>query len=157
MSKYKIGVISDTHGLLRHEALEMLKGVEMIIHAGDVGDPEILQKLKEIAPVVAVRGNCDKGEWAYKLNKTEVIKLGEVLIYVIHNINDIDIDLEAAGFNIVISGHSHKPLNIEDNGILFLNPGSIGPRRFNLPISMGILNINKEKVNANLIELDSNI
>ncbi|MBI6872576.1 metallophosphoesterase family protein [Clostridium aciditolerans] len=157
MSKYKIGVISDTHGLLRHEALEMLKGVEMIIHAGDVGDPEILQKLKEIAPVVAVRGNCDKGEWAYKLNKTEVIKLGEVLIYVIHNINDIDIDLEAAGFNIVVSGHSHKPLNIEDNGILFLNPGSIGPRRFNLPISMGILNINKEKVNANLIELDSNI
>lgn len=157
MSKYKIGVISDTHGLLRHEALEMLKGVEMIIHAGDVGDPEILQKLKEIAPIVAVRGNCDKGEWAYKLNKTEVIKLGELLIYVIHNINDIDIDLEAADFNIVISGHSHKPLNIEDNGILFLNPGSIGPRRFNLPISMGILNIDKEKVNANLIELDSNI
>ncbi len=157
MSKYKIGVISDTHGLLRHEALEMLKGVEMIIHAGDVGDPEILQKLKEIAPVVAVRGNCDKGEWAYKLNKTEVIRLGETLIYVLHNVNDVDIDLEAAGFNVVISGHSHKPLNIKHNNILFLNPGSAGPRRFNLPISMGILNIDKEKVNANLIELASNI
>ncbi|WML33811.1 metallophosphoesterase family protein [Clostridium sp. OS1-26] len=156
MSKYKIGVISDTHGLLRHEALEILKGVDMIIHAGDVGDPAMLQKLKEIAPVVAVRGNCDKGEWAYKLKKTEVIRLGEALIYVIHNINDIDIDLEAAGFNIVISGHSHKPLSMKDNGILFLNPGSIGPRRFNLPISMGILNINKEKVNANLIELSEN-
>jgi putative phosphoesterase len=157
MSKYKIGVISDTHGLLRHEALEMLKGVEMIIHAGDVGDPEILQKLKEIAPVVAVRGNCDKGEWAYKLNKTEVVRLGETLIYVLHNVNDVDIDLEAAGFNVVISGHSHKPLNIKHNNILFLNPGSAGPRRFNLPISMGILNIDKEKANANLIELASNI
>ncbi|MTK12460.1 MAG: metallophosphoesterase family protein [Clostridiaceae bacterium] len=157
MSKYRIGVISDTHGLLRHEALEMLKGVEMIIHAGDVGDPEILQKLKEIAPVVAVRGNCDKGEWAYKLNKTEVIRLGKTLIYVLHNVNDVDIDLEAAGFNVVISGHSHEPLNIKHNNILFLNPGSAGPRRFNLPISMGILNIDKEKVNANLIELASNI
>lgn len=156
MSKYRIGVISDTHGLLRHEALEMLKGVDMIIHAGDVGDPAILQKLKEIAPVVPVRGNCDKGEWAYKLNKTEVISLGEVLIYVIHNINDIDIDLEAASFNVVISGHSHKPLNIKHNNILFLNPGSAGPRRFNLPINMGILNIDKKKVNANLIELASN-
>ena len=155
MSKYRIGVISDTHGLLRHEALEMLKGVDMIIHAGDVGDPAILQKLKEIAPVVAVRGNCDKEEWAYKLNKTEVIRLEEALIYVIHNIDDVDIDLEAAGFNVVISGHSHKPLKMKDNGILFLNPGSIGPRRFNLPISMGILDIDKEKANANLIELAS--
>lgn len=155
MRKYRIGVISDTHGLLRREALEMLKGVDMIIHAGDVGDPAILQKLKEIAPVVAVRGNCDKGEWAYKINKTEVIRLGEALIYVIHNIDDVDIDLEAAGFSVVISGHSHKPLKLKDNSILFLNPGSIGPRRFNLPISMGILDIDKEKANANLIELAS--
>lgn len=156
MSKYRIGVISDTHGLLRDEALEILKGADMIIHAGDVGDPEIIEKLKKIAPVVAVRGNCDRGEWAYKLNETEVIELGETLIYVIHNSRDVDIDLRASGFKVVISGHSHSPSNITLNDILYLNPGSAGPRRFNLPISAAVLNIDKGNVNANLIEIASN-
>ncbi len=154
MKSYKIGVISDTHGLLREKGLEILKGSDLIIHAGDVVDPIILKKLKEIAPVTAVRGNCDKDAWAYELKKTEVVEVGDILIYVLHDINKLDIDLETAGIDIVISGHSHSPLKVNINSVLFLNPGSIGPRRFNLPISMAILNIDGDNINAELINID---
>jgi putative phosphoesterase len=154
MKSYKIGVISDTHGLLREKALEILKGSDLIIHAGDIVDPIILKKLKEIAPVTAVRGNCDKGNWAYELKKTEVVEVGDILIYILHDINKLDIDLETADIDIVISGHSHSPLNVTRNSVLFLNPGSIGPRRFNLPISMAILNIDGDNINAELIDID---
>ena len=154
MKKCKIGVISDTHGLLREEVLEILKETDLIIHAGDVVDPLILEKLKETAPVIAVCGNCDKGDLAYELKKTEVIEIGKILIYVLHDINKLDINLETAGINIVISGHSHSPLKMERNGILFLNPGSVGPRRFRLPVSMAILNIDGDNINTDLINID---
>ncbi|MBV7274939.1 metallophosphoesterase family protein [Clostridium sp. PL3] len=154
MKKYKIGVISDTHGLLREKVLEILKDTDLIIHAGDVVDSSILEKLKEVAPVIAVRGNCDKGDLAYKLKKTEVIELEKTLIYVLHDIDKLDVDLEVAGINIVISGHSHCPLKVKRNNILFLNPGSVGPRRFKLPVSMAILNIDDDDINAELIDID---
>lgn len=154
MKEYKIGVISDTHGLLRENVSEIFKGCDLIIHAGDIGGTEIIENLEKVAPVVAVKGNCDRGEWSYKLKKTQVIEFGETLIYVIHNSRDVDIDLKASGFKVLISGHSHNPSSIILNNILFLNPGSAGPRRFNLPISVAILNIDKGKVYADLIELD---
>lgn len=153
MSKYKIGVISDTHGLLREEALAELKNSDLIIHAGDICDSEILQKLNSIAKVVAVRGNCDRGEYAYELNNSETIEIADILIYVIHDISYSDIDFEAAGIKVVISGHSHSAVNILQDGILHLNPGSIGPRRFSLPISMAVLYIEEGKAHAEIIEL----
>ncbi|AKN30278.1 phosphodiesterase [Clostridium carboxidivorans P7] len=155
MKKYKIGVISDTHGLLREEVLEILKGCDLIIHAGDVVDPTILKELKKIAPVTAVRGNCDKGNFAYELNKTELVEVENILIYVLHDIDKLDIDLETSGINIVISGHSHRPLKVRHDNVLFLNPGSAGPKRFNLPISMAILNIDDNSIDAELINISS--
>ncbi|WPC44233.1 metallophosphoesterase family protein [Clostridium sp. JS66] len=155
MKIYKIGVISDTHGLLREEVLEILKGCDLIIHAGDVVDPTILKELKKIAPVTAVRGNCDKGNFAYELNKTELVEVENTLIYVLHDIDKLDIDLETSGVNIVISGHSHRPLKVRHDNVLFLNPGSAGPKRFNLPISMAILNIDDNNIDAELIDINS--
>lgn len=155
MKKYKVGVISDTHGLLREEVLEILKGCDLIIHAGDVVDPNILKELKKIAPVTAVRGNCDKGNFAYELNRTELVEVGSTLIYVLHDIDKLDIDLETSGVNIVISGHSHRPLKVRHDNVLFLNPGSAGPKRFNLPISMAILNIDDNNIDAELIDINS--
>lgn len=155
MKKYKIGVISDTHGLLREEVLEILKGCDLIIHAGDVVDPTILKELKKIAPLTAVRGNCDKGNFAYELNKTEVVEVENILIYVLHDIDKLDIDLETSGIDVVISGHSHRPLKVRHNNVLFLNPGSAGPKRFDLPISMAILNIDNNDINAELIDINS--
>src|SRR5690349_15863326 len=119
-----IGLISDTHGLMREEALNALKGSELIIHAGDVGDPEILEQLRTTAPVTVVRGNIDKGAWASKLPATAVVEAGSVLIYVLHDIQQLDLDPAAAGFHIVVSGHSHKPSQTERSGVLYVNPGS---------------------------------
>ena len=132
----RIGVISDTHGLLRDEALRALAGSELIIHAGDVGKPEILTKLNIISPVIAVRGNVDKGAWADALPKTAVVESASGLIYVLHDVHELDLEPSASGFSMVISGHSHQPGKQERDGVIYLNPGSAGPRRFQLPISL---------------------
>lgn len=142
----KIGVISDTHGLLRPEAVVALRGSDRIIHAGDVGDPEIFDQLKTIAPVTAVRGNVDKGAWAEKLPETDVLEVAGVSIYVLHNLDELDPKPEAAGFSVVIYGHSHVPKQEMRNGTLYFNPGSAGPRRFKLPVSVGKLRVERGKV-----------
>jgi putative phosphoesterase len=148
-----IGVISDTHGLLRDEAVGALKGVDLILHAGDVGSLEVLEALKAIAPVVAVRGNNDKGEWAEELPHWEVAEVGSIYIYMIHDVKEIDLSPAAAGFQVVVSGHSHKPSVEERKGVLYVNPGSAGPRRFKLPVSLAKLSVNGAAVKAELIEL----
>jgi putative phosphoesterase len=134
-----VGVISDTHGLLRPEALAAFRGSHHIIHAGDVGDPEILEQLADIAPVTAVRGNVDKHAWARKLPGTEVLEIAGVLIYILHDLAKLDLNAKAAGFDIVISGHSHVPTRETRDGVLYFNPGSAGPRRFKLPVTVGRL------------------
>ncbi len=136
-----IGVISDTHGLLRPEAVELLRGSEHIIHAGDIGSPEIIPELRKIAPVTAIRGNVDTQAWAQAFAETEVVELGGLYIYVIHDASAIDLNPKAAGFAAVISGHSHQPKQETRNGVLYFNPGSAGPRRFKLPISVGRMEI----------------
>jgi len=148
-----IGVISDTHGLVRPEAIEALKGVEMILHAGDVGNQQVLDTLNEIAPVVAVRGNNDKGEWARSLAEWEVVEVGNTSIYMLHNLKEIDISPAGAGFQVVVSGHSHQPSITEQRGVLYLNPGSAGPRRFKLPVSVAHLEVMDQQVQARIIEL----
>ena len=148
-----IGVISDTHGLLRPEALEALQGSQHIIHAGDVGDPLILERLAEVAPVTAVRGNVDYGEWAKKLPETNVLEVEGVSIYVLHILDRLDLKPEAAGFSAVIYGHSHVSKQETKNGVLYFNPGSAGPKRFSLPISVGRLMIENGKLKSEILEL----
>jgi uncharacterized protein len=148
-----IGIISDTHGLLRPQAIEALGGCDRILHAGDIGAPEILEALAQIAPVTAIRGNVDTAPWASTLPLTEVIEANSILIYMLHNLAQLDLKPAAAGFRVVIYGHSHHPKIEEKNGVLYFNPGSAGPRRFNLPVSLGKLTVSAEKVNAELIEL----
>ncbi len=148
-----IGVISDTHGLLRPEAVELLRGSEHIIHAGDIGAPEIIPELEKIAPVTAIRGNVDTQAWARKFAETEVIELGGVFLYVIHDVNALDLNPKAAGFAAVISGHSHKPKQEVKDGVLYFNPGSAGPSRFKLPISVGQLHILDGDIEGKLLTL----
>lgn len=148
-----VGVISDTHGLLRPEAVAALRGSERILHAGDVGDPEILDALARIAPVTAVRGNVDTEAWARKLPNAEVVEAGGVSIYMLHDLGQLDLKPEAAGFRVVVYGHSHQPRMEEKNGVLYFNPGSAGPRRFQLPVSVGRLRIESGKVDGELTEL----
>ena len=148
-----IGVISDTHGVMRPEALQALTDSQLIIHAGDVGDPGILDALRTIAPVIAVRGNVDKGDWAIALPEYELIEEGEVSIYVLHDVNQLDLDPAAAGIQAVISGHSHKPSIRTDRGVLYLNPGSAGPRRFKLPITVARLHLSSKRLEAERIDL----
>lgn len=136
-----LGLISDTHGLLRKEALDALRGSELILHAGDVGAPEILESLREIAPVVAVRGNNDEGAWAERLPFTEVVEAGGVSIYMLHILDELDLNPRASGFSMVVSGHSHKPTQSVKDGVLYLNPGSAGPRRFQLPVTVARLDL----------------
>ena len=150
----KIGVISDTHGLLRPEALEFLRGSEHIIHAGDIGSPEIVPALEKIAPVTAIRGNVDTQPWARRFAETEVVELEGFHIYVIHDVNALDLKPAAAGFAAVISGHSHKPGQATRDGVLYFNPGSAGPRRFSLPVSAGRLEIGREGIKGSLHRLD---
>ena len=149
----QIGVISDTHGVLRPEAIRALHGVDRNIHAGDVGSPDILDRLGEIAPTVAVRGNVDTAPWAGALPATEVVLAGGLHLYVLHDIGALDLDPVAAGFAAVIYGHSHRPGAEQRNGVLFLNPGSAGPRRFRLPISLARLVIRGDQLEHELIEL----
>jgi putative phosphoesterase len=148
-----IGVISDTHGLLRPEAIEALRGSEHIIHAGDVGDPSILEKLREIAPVTAVRGNVDGGIWGRTLPLTTVLQVSGVSIYVLHILDDLDLKPEAAGFAAVIYGHSHKPHTETKNGVLYFNPGSAGPRRFDLSVTVGRLRIRRAAIESEIVQL----
>jgi uncharacterized protein len=147
-----IGVISDTHGLVRPQALEALAGVDMILHAGDIGNPTVLDNLREIAPVVAVRGNNDKGEWAESLANYEVVEVGTVSIYILHDLKELEIKPDGI-FQVVVSGHSHKPAIEERRGVLYVNPGSAGPRRFSLPVSLAHLRVEGSTVNADLIKL----
>lgn len=140
----RIGLISDTHGLLREEALAALRGSELIVHAGDVGRAEILDALRGIAPVVAVRGNVDTAEWAEALPLTEVVEANEARLYVLHNLSDLDLNPRAAGFDIVITGHTHRPVQFEKDGVLYINPGSAGPRRFELPIGLARLRVGEK-------------
>lgn len=147
-----VGVISDTHGLLRPEAVEALRGSQMIVHAGDVGRPEILKELREIAPVTAVRGNVD-GEWALGLPLADTIAVEGAFLYVLHDLAQLDLNPVVAGIQVVISGHTHKPLIEERKGVLYLNPGSAGPRRFKLPVTLARLTVDGARVSAELIEL----
>jgi hypothetical protein len=151
----KIGLISDTHGLLRAEALAALRGSELIVHAGDVGDPNILEALRKIAPVVAVRGNVDTADWAQSLPETAVAKAGAVNIYVLHDVHALDLNPKAAGFAIVVSGHSHKPGRSERDGVMYINPGSAGPRRFHLPTKVARLNLEATPWRVEFVDLES--
>ncbi len=148
-----VGVISDTHGLLRPEALEALLGSEHIIHAGDIGDPDILAQLAEIAPVTAVRGNVDIAPWAKKVPASNVLEVGKTLIYVLHKLDDLDLKPETAGFAAVIYGHTHVPKQEMKKGVLYFNPGSAGPRRFSLPVSVGRLIVEEGKICGKIIKL----
>lgn len=150
-----VGVISDTHGLLRDEAVEALRGSDLVVHAGDVGDPAILGELRRIAPVHTVRGNVDRGEWAQELPVTEVVEVGPVLLYVLHDVATLDLDPAAAGFAAVIYGHSHRPEKETRHGVLYLNPGSAGPRRFKLPVTVARLTVDGERLEAEIVELDA--
>ncbi len=146
----KIGLISDTHGLLRPEALQALAGVEHIIHAGDIGAAEVIESLRNIAPVDAVRGNNDKEPWAKEFPPWLALELAAVAIHVLHDVKDLDVDPAAAGFRVVIAGHSHKPQVTEREGVLFVNPGSAGPRRFSLPVTIGYLTVGNGSASAEI-------
>ena len=153
MTEHLIGVISDTHGLLRPEAVRALKGVELIIHAGDIGNPKVLAGLARIAPVHAVRGNTDRGAWAADLPQTRVVEVGGGLLYVLHELFTLDLDPAAAGIAAVIFGHSHQPHMERRNGVLYLNPGSAGPRRFTLPVTLALLMVQNSGLTPEFIEL----
>lgn len=148
-----IGLISDTHGLLRKEALRALDGSDLIIHASDVGKPEIIESLAGIAPVVAVRGNVDTGPWAYAVPETEVVEAGAATIFVLHDLGALDLNPAAAGFHIVVSGHSHNPARTEREGVLYINPGSAGPRRFQLPVTLARLDLRHTPWRVDFIDL----
>jgi len=149
-----IGVISDTHGLLRPEALAALRGMDRILHAGDVGELEVLDALRAVAPVTAVRGNVDHGAVGRALRETEVIKIEGISIYMLHEIQKLDLRPEAAGFRVIVYGHSHRPLIEEKKGVVYFNPGSAGPRRFRLPVSVGKLVFDRGLVRAEVMELE---
>jgi uncharacterized protein len=149
----RIGVISDTHNLLRPGAKDFLRGSDFIIHAGDICKPELLAELRALAPVTAVRGNNDQGDWARALPETEMVAAGRITIYVVHDLADMDIDPEVAGVQVVVSGHSHRPAIQQKGGVLFVNPGSAGPRRFRLPVSAAEIRIDGDRVSARVAEL----
>ena len=151
----RIGLISDTHGLLRPEAVEALRGSELILHAGDVGKPEILEELRKIAPTIAIRGNVDRDLWCSTLKNTELVETSAATFYLIHNIGDLDLNPAAAGINVVLFGHSHQPTQYKKDGVLYINPGSAGPRRFSLPITVARLDLSASPWNFELVELNS--
>ena len=153
-TKRRVGLISDTHGLLRPEALAFLRGSDLIVHGGDIGREDLLDELAILAPVTAVRGNNDTGPWARAVRETEALRVGEVAIYVVHDLGELDLDPAAAGFQVVVSGHSHRPSVVERDGVLYVNPGSAGPRRFKLPITVGELLVVEKSVSARVVDLD---
>ncbi|MHC4321095.1 MAG: metallophosphoesterase family protein [Planctomycetota bacterium] len=150
---HKIGIISDTHGLVRKSVVKAFKYVDLIVHAGDIGKPEVLETLQTITKVHPVRGNVDGGKWTDNLPFTEVVQVGQVYLYLLHDLNALDLDPAAAGFNAVISGHSHIPEIEKRNGVVFLNPGSAGPRRFKYPISIAFLYIKGTAIETEIVEL----
>ena len=149
-----IGLISDTHSLVRPEALAALRGSELIIHAGDVGRPEVLERLREVAPTVAVRGNVDTAAWAKALPETEAVKAQGHLIWVLHDIAQLDLD-PTVGFAAVVYGHSHRPSISTRDGVLYINPGSAGPRRFELPVTVGRLHVSSAGLRTEIVDLDA--
>lgn len=149
----KLGIISDTHGLLRPEAARALSGVDLIVHAGDVGKREVLTQLKAIAPVFAVRGNVDTESWAAELPATAIVDAGSASLYVLHNLRELDLRPGAAGFDAVISGHTHQAEQWEREGVLYLNPGSAGPRRFNLPVTLAVVDVGSMPWKVEIVEL----
>ncbi len=153
MKPIRIGVISDTHGLLRPEAFTALKGSARIIHAGDIGATTVIETLATIAPVTAVRGNCDREVWADSLPQTQVVTVENSSFYILHDLNQLDLNPEAAGFQIVISGHSHQPKISQAGGVLYLNPGSAGPRRFQLPVTLAWIDLNGDQIEAQIVRL----
>jgi putative phosphoesterase len=153
----RVGLVSDTHGLLRPEARAFLIGSDYIVHGGDVGDPKILEELAAVAPLIAVRGNNDAAPWAARLRRTELMRVGNVFVYVIHDLAELDIDPLAAGVRVVVSGHSHKPSVEERGGILYVNPGSCGPKRFKLPISVGEIVVSGSAVKARTVDLRAGV
>lgn len=155
MASVRAGLISDTHGLLRPQALAALRGCDHIIHGGDIGNEAILQQLRAIAPLTVVRGNNDIGEWAHGINETELIELAGVKIYVVHDVKQLAIDPVVEGIAVVVSGHSHKPRAEQRGGVLYVNPGSAGPRRFKLPVSVGELVIESGNVTTRFVELQA--
>ena len=148
-----VGVISDTHGLVRPEALAALRGVALIVHAGDVGGPEVLDALAAVAPVVAVRGNNDRGPWARRLPATRDVVVGAARVYVLHDVHELQGDPASDGYAAVIAGHSHRPRIERRDGVLYLNPGSAGPRRFSLPIAVARLTVGRAGLRARIVEL----
>lgn len=149
----RIGVISDTHSLMRPQALEALKGSELILHAGDVGDAQVLEQLRTLAPVVAVRGNVDTGAWGESLPLTQEIEVGKIRLYMLHKISDLELDPAAVGFSVVVYGHSHKAIAQTKNGVLYLNPGAAGPRRFDLPITVAKLRLEGKEIEAEIEQI----
>jgi uncharacterized protein len=152
-SASSVALISDTHGLLRPEALRFLRGAAHIIHGGDIGDPAILEALRKIAPVTAVRGNNDRERWARAVPERAELKIDAVAIYVLHNVAELDFDPKGR-YRVVVTGHSHKPMIEEHDGVLYVNPGSAGPRRFSLPIALGELRISGKSVRARIRTLE---
>ena len=150
---FRVGLISDTHGLLRPEASAFLRGCSHIIHGGDIGDPNILRDLAAIAPLTAVRGNNDKDAWADALSETERVQFGAVVVYVIHDLAQLDIEPKAAGINVVVSGHSHQPRIQERDGVVYINPGSAGPRRFQLPVAVAEVSIAGNAIGPRIVRL----
>jgi putative phosphoesterase len=151
----RIGLISDTHGLLRPEAAAFLRGADAIVHAGDIGSPAVLDALRAIAPLTAVRGNVDRGPWAETVPATEALQIGAVFVYVLHNLDEIDLDPAAAGLHVVVSGHTHQPRIARRDGVLYVNPGSAGPRRFRLPVAVGELLVDAGSLRPRIVELDA--
>ena len=150
-----IGVISDTHGLVREEAVSALRGSDVIIHAGDIGTPEVIAALEKLAPVKAIRGNNDRDPWVLRWPETDVVEAGGIHIYVLHDLADLDLDPGAAGFRVVMSGHSHAPKAETRDGVLYLNPGSAGPRRFRLPVCVARIRIAGQSVEHEIVTLDT--
>lgn len=148
------GLIADTHGLLRPEAVRALAGVDVILHAGDVGHPDVLPALEQIAPVWVVRGNIDRGPWAERLPQTQLVELGGHLVYMVHDLLFLDLNPRLAGFAAVVTGHTHRPRVETRDGVLFINPGSAGPRRFRLPVSVARLVVTPEGLDVEVVELD---
>jgi len=151
----RIGLISDTHGLLRPEAFDALRGSDFIVHGGDIGEGGILEKLATIAPVTAVRGNNDRAPWAARIAEHETVRFGEITLHALHDLAELHIDPRAAGVDIVVTGHSHIPKIERRGGVLFVNPGSAGPVRFRLPVSVGLLQVSGREVEARIVELES--
>jgi uncharacterized protein len=149
-----VGVISDTHGLLRPEAVRALRGSDLIIHAGDVGRADVLEELRQVAPTFAVRGNNDTGAWAAQLPLSEVVEVGDLLFYVLHDLSELDLDPAAAGFAAVVSGHSHRPSIDVRHGVLYLNPGSAGPRRFTLPVALARVAVSERQLRPEIVDLE---